>query len=745
VLVDAHARHGEALVRHGAALPELARLAQAPDDLTGLCDALVAADASTSLVGLVAATCPRAPKDGSRLLRELAAQLVRRPALGATIELLRRLRPVATPASLGELLVRLDEGLEGVAERELVTTLLQTARDEATLREMVLTLGPLLRAARPQLVDGLHRAAGLLRRSPFGWSHLVQPALVTARQHAGPLLATLAAFADLDAEADLVVLRELVTQRGMRAVDLLWNLVRPALQSGVMPSLSAHRELLARYLDEVGFIAPVVYARFVALSAEPGLGEAQRRTRVAELRHEIDALTRDVGRGELSAEQLAHPLLGVALQHVFPPSTSTTQDEARALVERFDDRPGDVSAWFGALEPATLEVPSGSWQLVAAAFDPGPFAWVAEALPTPETPLEPLPALGWELLSAWSEGRLGRSSIRLEVTRKLLRHLPAEELPGPTIATAAQALAIRRLAADQLMAQVEATVLAARAEDADRVERLARARLAPAPRIGAGLVKGVLATLGAVRAGRLSAADATPRLAGQLQAFELPQGVLDALLASTDLEASLRALPVRQVALEPGKELARVHAELAGQVVAQMNAVLARALEYRPSSEVLRLTATVTKRRAHAPIGFTEGVCVAVDQQLWRTPTFMHLALWRDGVCLGGVHLLVVEEGTTRALVLPGINPSSALLEQVDAEPLLATLLRHAEALRVAAGLDALWVPTNRGIHSNRHAISVALEALALPVTRTAGHAFSFSPYAYRIDDVYEVMPLRGS
>jgi hypothetical protein len=744
VLVDAHARHGDALTRHATALPELAKLASTPDELGPLADALVRSQAPDALVALVATTCPRAPTDGARLLLELAPRLAHQPALAATVELARRLQRVASAASLPELLSRLHDGVAGVIERDLLVTLLQTARDEATLKDMVQTLGPLLRTPRSPLVDGLHRAANLLRRSPVAWSHLVQPALTTSKHHAGSLLATLAAFRaeQLEQPADLVVLRELITQRGMRTVDLLWNLVLPALGSGVMPSLSAHHALLTRYLAEVGFAAPVVYARFVAIVQERGVSEAEKRERVAGLRGEIDGLTRDVRAGSLSAEQLADPLLGVALQHIFPPSTSATQDQARALVERFEDRPGDVVALFGAQPaPATLEVAAGSWQLVPTAFDPAPFEWVHEALPTPQTPLEPLPTLGWELLSAWSEGRLGRASVRFEVTRKLLKHLPEEGWPSPTFDTAEQVLAIRRLAADQLMAQVEAAVLAARAEDAARVERLARARLAPMPRVGTGLVKGVLATLAAVRAGRLTPADATARLGGQLQAFESPVDVLEQLLAAPDVERSLRALPAKQVALEPGKELARVHAELVGQVVAQMSAVLARALEYRPSSDVLTLTATVTKRRAHAPIGFTEGVCVAVDEQLWRTPGFLHLALWLDGVCMGGVHLLVVEEGGLRALVLPGINPSSALLEQVEAEALLDALLRHVETLRVAAKLDAVWVPTSRGIHSNRHAIGTALEALALPVRRTAGHPFSYWPYAYRIDEVYVVTP----
>ena len=36
-------------------------------------------------------------------------------------------------------------------------------------------------------------------------------------------------------------------------------------------------------------------------------------------------------------------------------------------------------------------------------------------------------------------------------------------------------------------------------------------------------------------------------------------------------------------------------------------------------------------------------------------------------------------------------------------------------------------------------AIGVALEALALPARATRGHPFSYRPYAYRIDDVWQL------
>jgi hypothetical protein len=130
---------------------------------------------------------------------------------------------------------------------------------------------------------------------------------------------------------------------------------------------------------------------------------------------------------------------------------------------------------------------------------------------------------------------------------------------------------------------------------------------------------------------------------------------------------------------------------------------------------------------------------VASDVELWNTPGFMHLALWHDGVCAGGVHLLVLSEGGRRFLALPGLNPSARLLARVEASVLVKALLAEARQLADKAGLSGVWVPVSASIHSNRRAVSEALEALGLPERRTAGHPFSHSPYTYRIDDVWEV------
>jgi hypothetical protein len=423
---------------------------------------------------------------------------------------------------------------------------------------------------------------------------------------------------------------------------------------------------------------------------------------------------------------------------VFPPSVTATREAWVRLADAMPDRPEDVRALWPNGHATPLEVAAGSWQLVAGEHDLSAFAWCGRALPGELAP-RPAAELGWELVTAWSEGRLAREPLKTELTRALLALAPAEALPNAAVDSASQLLAIRALAADRLSNLVELAVLAARGEDGERVDRLVQTRLAPAPRIGPGLVKSLARTLDAVRSGTLATADAVKRLQGQLAMFELPDDPIGYLVAAPDLVAALHALPARRAAIEAGKELGRIHADLVGQELAEMTATIARVLEYRASSQVVALDCTVTKRALHAPIGLTAGVCVASDLELWTTPGFMHLALWLDGVCVGSVHLLVVTERGERYLALPGINPSYSLLERIEAAVVLRALLDRVRSLAREAGLAGVWIPTSPAIHSNRHAIHDALVALKLPERRTEGHAFSFRPYAYRIDSVWQL------
>jgi hypothetical protein len=733
------ARHGDALTTIADALPELARMAAAVDELPPLVDAMVGlgatlpANAPWSTLARVATAASSSAAEGIIGMRSLAAALAEAPKREALLYPFASLARHLPPKALGAQLAAVDKALAPVTERTLAWDLLQQARDLPSLQRMLEVLPPVLVNPNWQLQNGLMRAKELLQRDDRSWPFLVLPTLQTAGAHSGSLLAILREIPahHLANDDDLAAIQRLVTQSGVKAIDQLANLVVPALKAGVIPSLAAHEPLLARYRREIGFADVEVYAQFVAIVEDP----IPDGDRLQELRDQVVTLTAAVRAGEVARELRQQPLFGVALQHVFPPAVGVTRQHYLRLVETMADRQADVSACFPGAAAATIEVMVGGYRLRPDAKGLEVFAWCRDVLPAADTStLEPA-ELGWQLLTAWAEDRLARPLVKRELTQLLLRLVPAEALPAADHEAPAQLLAIRQLAGDRLMALVEQVILAARAADLGRVERLVRAKLDPPQTIGPGLQKAVKATLAAATAGKVTAEVAAERLRSQLQAFELPDDPLQALRNDPSL---LGRLPPKAQPIDPGKEIRRVHADLVGQELAAMNAAIARVLEYVPASEPLRLSAELTKRSVHAPIGYTTGVCTTPDEELWRQPTFLHLALFRGDVCVGGVHLLLLTEGEQRFVALPGINPSSALLEQVDAEQLVRALLNHIKALAQQAGCAGVWIPVHPGIHSNRHVVGEVLLAMQLPMRSTQGHAFSYSPYAYRIDDVFE-------
>ena len=742
IIAAASQRHGQALEAIASALPDLARMAEPMAGLAMLIDTAVAIDKEQAcvveLVAIAARSC-RSVADGQKALQALARSLRDHPEYRASLYRFSICARVVTPAALAPLLGSMHSAYARVREPQLLGELLERAQDEADLRRMCEVLPPLLAEPNPSLLDGMYSAKSLIGNFPTGWSRLVLPTLVSAKERAGSLLRSLAAtpWHRLTGDAALAVVQQLITQFGVRAVDIVDNLLTPALLRGVIQDLAAHRESLLRYLREVGFADADVYARFVAIvdAAPP----AEAGERIAALKAEIAGLTGAIRAGEVPAAQREHALFGIALQRVFPPAVAATQQDYVRLVARMPDRPGDVTALFPQGRRGSIELRAGGWQLGADRSGLEVFGWCEKVLPNDDTVRVPWHELGWQLLTAWSEDRLARPACKHELCRALLAQLPAASLPTASYGSAGQILAIASLAGDRLLAAVEQALVAARGDDAARCDRLIRAKLQPVPRVGPGLQKSIAGLLRAVAAGQVAADEAERRLRAQLQAFELPDDPLAALQADTSL---LHALTARPVVIEPGKEVGRVHAELVGQELAAMNEGIARVLEYRPSSEVLRLETVVTKRAVHAPIGYCTGVCVTPDLELWHKPGFLHLALFDGEVCRGGVHLLVVVEEGRRYLTLPGINPSLALIEQVDAGALLRALLSHAQELAAAAGLAGVWVPTSPAIHSNRALIGQALRAMALPTRRTAGHAFSHSPYAYHIDEVFVLGPL---
>jgi hypothetical protein len=767
------------------ALPGLAALAEGPEALASLMDAALRAVALLPEEGLlrdrflrhglgaIAEVTGRNSRSAAGLLPELAAALLRWPVQASAVlrhgaypvarrsqhrpdELLRGLEALARWAgALGSentehaLAIERAVALCGAVARTELPAFLEAL---SVLREAIPEPGPARRLFFQELVT----AHGLVSRWPEAWSRLVAPTLRTHRHRSGAVMSALSWLGErhVHTPTDLDVLRELITQAGVRAADLLLNLIRPAMQQGILQDLTEDRELLHRYLREVSFPDARLYARYRDIQRDPSASEAEKRARGEALRQEIDALQQALRQGMISPEQEASPLLGVALSHLFPPALGATRGDYVHLYQRMSDRPEDVERWDPGpeLRKRRYLLARGSWQLREdATLDRAPWELVLSVLREPPPPgEETAAALGWDLLRIWTEGRLGRESTQRALLARMFARMRRGGLLLPTEArTAAQLLAVQELLSDQLRDLVEEVLLAARKEDRERFSRMVEDKLTPPARVGPGLLKAVQGTVEAVQAGTLGTEEAAARLARQLAAFEAEAPSLLQTLVSTrspdELKEVLASLRPRKVELEPGKEVHRIHADFVGQLVQAMQRELhgsperPGALEYRASSDSLALEFELTKRRAHAAVGFCEGVCTAGDVALWSRPEFLQCVFWdEEGIAQGGMHLLIVEEAGQRYLTLPGINPSVKLLGRVEASVVLDAVVDYSWRLARQLGFQGVWVPASPAIHSNRRALHEELERRGWPLRVGKEHAFSTELYRYTFDHVLE-------
>jgi hypothetical protein len=768
------------------ALPGLAALAESPEALAHLMDAAIDAVALLPEEGLlrerflghglgaIAEVTGRDSRSAAGLLPRLAASLLRWPQFAPALlrygaypvatrsrhspdDLLRGLEALAHWAgALGHLDTEYALALEravalcGAVSREELPAFLEAL---AVLREAIPEPGPARRLFFQELVT----VQELIRQWPEAWGRLVAPILRTHRHRSGAVMSALSWLGErhVHSPTDLDVLRDIVTQAGVRAADILLNLIRPAMHQGILVELGADRELLQQYLREVSFPDARLYARYRDIQRDPGLTEAEKRARGALLREEIHTLQQALRQGTLSSEQEASSLLGVALSHLFPPALGATRGDYVHLYQRMQDRPGDVERW--DLGPELRErryaLARGSWQLrEGATLDWAPWEFVLGVLrELPPAEEEAASVLGWELLRGWTEGRLGREATQRALLGRMFARMKREQVLLPTEArTAAQLLAVQELLSDQVRDMVEEVLLAARTEDRERFSRLVRDKLAPPARVGPGLLKVVQGTVEALRTRALSPDEAAARLARQLHAFEVDAPSLLEALERTrspeELRQVLESLQARTADLEPGKEVHRIHADFVGQLVQAMQRELhgsaeqPGALEHRASSDSLSLRFELTKRKAHAAVGFCEGVCTAGDVALWNRPEFLQCVFWdEEGIAQGGMHLLIVEQDGQRYLTLPGINPSVRLLARVEASVLLDAVVDYGWRLARRLGFQGVWVPASPAIRSNRRAIQEELERRDWTLRGTRLHEFSTEPFRYVFEQVLEV------
>jgi len=618
-----------------------------------------------------------------------------------------------------------------------------------------------LRDVASRIAAGLAGCRYLINQFPGGWSKLIRPTLLAHGPRAAGVLQGFRWLGErvIAQDSDLEIIAEIATQTGVRAMEILDGLIIRGVHDGVITDLTAEQEVLSSFIREVPLADPQIYRAYRAIQRDESLSIAQRRAQVETLQQDLQSLSDAVRSGDVTADQARAPLFPLVLYYVFPPAMSSSRDRYLALYRKFTDHAGHIVARDpGDLRRRLYALRQGAWEMrPGAELDRTPWELVtgvvAEAPERAED--EPLDALGWELLGRWSEGRIGRETPKREMLTRVLARARLAGIDVPRHAdTPAQLLACKEFLGDHVRDVVEQALIAARQQDETRYDRMVHDKLAPDTSIGAGLVKSMWQLAQALAAKKVPAPAARKRLEGQLRGFivdfeRFPEE-LEACASKDAVKALLLALPVEPVEIEHGKEQSRLLADFIGQELTAMQRELFGApghpakLVYQISDDApaLELTCELTKRKAHAPIGICEGVCVAVDDQLWNNPNFFQVIFWGpDHIAAGGMHLLIVRDGASgdEYISLPGVNPSMRLLNMVEPRGVLDLAVDYAWRLARHWGCKGVWVPTAGVIFSNRRHIHQEVARRAWPTLGTGPHQFSYSPYSYNFSEVFVV------
>ncbi len=614
--------------------------------------------------------------------------------------------------------------------------------------------------ARDGLVYRIERLTPLVRKLPEAWGALIVPVCLGVGAGAPLVLDCIVQLEPhLSERGDLALIKEIVTQQGLRAPDVLMGLLLAGLRGRQIMSLTEDAEFLRGFISDVPFADPDYYAAYRRIMTDPELTPQERRSAVQALEDQLGTITEAVVGGDVTDEQKAHPLFAQALAYIFPTSRSAGRHEYQRLFDSFADRPEDLERLLerGPLPPSELRLATGGYQIRDGhAIDRAPWDPLAQAVgnvthsQAPDAPEK----LGEALFAAWIAGDLGKPRTRDGLILRIYQvHCAAAPGLPDALDDAGAFLKYREFLSDTAREIIQDALAAFRGTDKERYERLAKAKLAPRRHLGKGLLRGVARTCAAFQQNEIDRDTLEGRLERQLRGFDLTApGALDALLSAdaASLADVLLTLPLLEEEVPLGEEHHRVLADLAGSEIAAMGRELfgdgteAGKVQYSAVSGGPELVVRVepTKRRAHAAVGLCEGVCTAVDVQLWQTPEFLQCVFWGpDQRARGGMHLLLVERTvdgrSERALALPGINPTLELLREVGPDAILDAALEYAKALALAWQLDEVWIPIHRGIATNRGPIRQVLEERAFASRAVRSVPFSFSPYRYTFEEVW--------
>jgi len=139
---------------------------------------------------------------------------------------------------------------------------------------------------------------------------------------------------------------------------------------------------------------------------------------------------------------------------------------------------------------------------------------------------------------------------------------------------------------------------------------------------------------------------------------------------------------------------------------------------------------------------FNMGVCVAVDDKIWNQPDMWQMIIFdKEKIGCGGVIYRTIEEDGRKYLVM-SIQPSSRILGSCSPTQTFEKILQFSRVILKKLKYDALLIPVDAVIHSNRSSIQSEIATRYKErdkIKLKHKYAFSYNPYNYSYQEFYVV------
>jgi hypothetical protein len=608
-----------------------------------------------------------------------------------------------------------------------------------------------------EVIYSLCQLWNLFKRMPECWGELIEPLPGSQGKGSSFILRIYLSLARyLTKPNDLPIIKYIVTQCGVRAVDIFKGFLLTALEKESVTDLAGDSKIIQEFIEEISINDYDFFMEYLAIHREPNLSVVERRQKIQNLRKEFEEIHLAIVRGSVTKEMEENISFFRIMYYVFPPSYSVPASNYQSLYSCFPDHTEHVIklGTDSKAPEASYQFSEGGYVLRSGeVIQKRPWDFVLHAVNKSKSVTQELTLLklGEHLFLNWVQNELNVET-KVTLTALIYKHYLQSHSPlDEDLNQINNIFKIKSFIEDAAQEVIHISLGEYFQANPERFLTYSRNKIIPMKIVGKGLKRSIDKTITDYELKKIDSTTAQERMKMQLKGFDCRQPNFFSILLSSTLDKRqeiYNALKAEAKDVDPGLVYLRVFQDILGDIASQMNRELfgngeqSPKVEYQKSvgEESLKVRFQVTKNKAHAAVGLAEGVCTASDLTLWSKPNFMQIVFWGpDQRSYGGMHVLLAYQDGKTYLTLPGINPTTTFLKKVRAQDIFNQTINFAKMLKEIWNLDGIWIPVNPSIHSNRSEIHQVIQDLKLPIRAVNLVEFSQNPYRYDFSEVFEI------